>query len=184
MVSYADQAKLVVLTQHIIPTLKDWCCLARAKSPLLNSIVYAGFFSSSVVLSDKSDPNSNIPHPEIPGSDIPPSQTAHAAGSQKPGGWDPPEIPGSMHDHPHPSEDHPSERRSSPSSLPEDDGGPDKLQRDRGGYVMAQPPQKEDLIPSRGSPEAPLQDESDSQVTNPCFCHSCIWDVLLMYQPC
>ena len=98
--------------------------------------------------------------------------------TQKPGGWDPPEIPGSMRDHPRPPKDHPSERSSSSSSLPEADGGSDKLQKDRGGYGLAKPPQTEDLIPSRGSPEAPLQEshlnETDSQVTNPCFCHSCI----------
>jgi len=172
-----DQPQSFVLTEHCHNYPPDWCYPARAKSPLLNSILYAGSFSSSAVLSDKSDPNNNISHPEIPGSDIPPSQTAPAAGSHKPGGWDPPEIPGSVHDHPRPSKDHPSERSSSSiSSLPEDDGGPDKLQRDRGMYVLAQPPQTEPPIPARGSPEPSLQDtiESDSQVTNPCFYHSCI----------
>jgi len=150
----------------------------QSQKRLLNSILHAGSFSSSAVLSDKSDPNSDILHPEIPGSDISPSQTAHATGSHKPGGWDPPEIPGSVHDHPHPSKEHPSKRRSSPS-LPENDGGQSKLQRDRGMYVMAKPPQTEAPIPARGPPEAPLQEshESDSQVTNPCFCHSCVWNV-------
>ncbi|DBA98588.1 TPA: hypothetical protein ACH3X1_014386 [Trebouxia sp. C0004] len=125
---------------------------------------FVGSFSSSAVLSaDRSDPNRSTPHPEILGSDTPPSQAAGATGPHKPGGWDPPDIPGSILDHPQPSKDHPSERRSSPS-LPED-GGSDKLQRDRGMYVIAKPPQTESPIPSRGSPEAPLQDafESDSQ---------------------
>ena len=162
-----------------------FCYLARPKILLLNSILYAGSFSSSAVFSDESDPSSNVPHPEIPGSDIPSGQTAHATGSHRPGGWDPPEIPGSMHDHPRPSKHHPSEHSSS-SSLPEDDEGPDKLQRNRGTYVSAQPPQTEDPIPARGPAEPPLQEafESDSLVTNPCFCHSRNWDALLMCWSC
>lgn len=123
---------------------------------------FAGPFSSSAVLSHKSDPNNNISHPEIPGSDIPPSQTARATGSHKPGGWDPPEIPGSMHDHPHVSKAHPSERRSSSPSLPEDDGFPNKLQRETGDYVLAKPPQTGAPIPARGSPGAPLQQAYES----------------------
>ncbi|DBA68583.1 TPA: hypothetical protein ACH3X2_013523 [Trebouxia sp. C0005] len=62
------------------------------------------------------------------------------AGSHKPGGWDPPEIPGSVHDRPHPSKEHPSK-----------------------------PPQTEDPLPARGSPQAPLQAprKSDSQEPAP-----------------
>ncbi|DBB15708.1 TPA: hypothetical protein ACH3X3_003915 [Trebouxia sp. C0006] len=82
---------------------------------------FARPFSSSAILSDKSDSSRNIPHPEFPGSDLPPSS--------------------------------------------------DKLQKDRGGYGLAKPPQTEDLIPSRGSPEAPLQEshlnETDSQEQAP-----------------
>ncbi|KAL0032787.1 hypothetical protein WJX79_010410 [Trebouxia sp. C0005] len=101
---------------------------------------FAGSFNSSNFLSDKSASKSDVPHPEIPGSDIPPSQTAHATGSHKPGGWDPPEIPGSVHDRPHPSKEHPSK-----------------------------PPQTEDPLPARGSPQAPLQAprKSDSQEPAP-----------------
>lgn len=130
-------------------------------------LLCTGSFSSSALLSATSA--KEIPHPEIPGSDLTPSQTSKSQ-SQNPAGWDLPEVPGSMQPHPNTAQSrhHPPEPATA-STLPPSKMGSEKLHLDKNVYM---PPSTNDVkIPQPNSdlPDLPRQGphELQPQVSSP-----------------